>query len=223
MHDIIIFDMDGTLYDINDVMKSVYSLQVKFLCDKLHQTARKVENLLSYNNIYPAMKPNSRSATEFFSQIGIDRDEWSEYREKNYNVNQIDISKAVSNSTIELFSTIAPLVLVSSNTDRIIRQTLNHIHIDSNLFSNIISSDTDLISGSFAKEKVFEKLIEGKQPISIGDRYQTDILPMLKLGGDGILVEGPHELGKVYHALKSNNLEQIEKYYKGLDYNAVNL
>lgn len=91
------------------------------------------------------------------------------------------------------------------------------------MFSNIISSDTDLISGSFAKEKVFEKLIEGKQPISIGDRYQTDILPMLKLGGDGILVEGPHELGKVYHALKSNNLEQIEKYYKGSDYNAVNL
>lgn len=218
MYDIIIFDMDGTLYDINDVMKSVYSLQVKFLCDKLHQTEREVENLLSYNNIYPEMKSKSRSATEFFSQIGIDRDEWSEYREKNYNVKQIDISKAVSNSTIALFSTIAPLVLVSSNTDRIIRQTLNHIHIDSNLFSNIISSDTDLISGSFSKEKVFEKLIKGKHPISIGDRYQTDILPMLKLGGDGILVAGPHELGKVYHALKSNNLEQIENYYKGSDY-----
>ena len=135
----------------------------------------------------------------------------------------VTIKNPTRNSEIKRISTIAPLVLVSSNTDRIIRQTLNHIHIDSNLFSNIISSDTDLISGSFSKEKVFEKLIKGKHPISIGDRYQTDILPMLKLGGDGILVAGPHELGKVYHALKSNNLEQIEKYYKGSDYNAVNL
>ena len=44
--------------------------------------------------------------------------------------------------------------------------------------------------------------------LSIGDRYHTDIEPMLNLGGAGIVVKIPTILDKIYYDLKQGNLEE---------------
>ena len=83
MKKIFIFDMDGTLYDLNDVVKTNYDMQVKFLCIKKRMTELEATSFLEKNHIYPVMKEDSKSATEFFLQIGLDTKEWSDYRNNN--------------------------------------------------------------------------------------------------------------------------------------------
>ena len=208
----IVFDLDGTLYDIHDVIESAYILQRDFLSKKLGLDVYSAEALLNENHIYSEMRPDSRSATEFFGEIGISTIEWKEYRETHYDVNLIQLSHAVSNDVIRSFSELAELALVSSNTQRIIRKTLSHIKIDYSTFSIIIGSDSSAFSEGFSKQKVFKDLIrelpEGEKILSVGDRYLTDIEPMLLLGGDGVLINSPQALTHLLSDLCSGEMTQ---------------
>ena len=42
--------------------------------------------------------------------------------------------------------------------------------------------------------KIFKEAPKNASILSIGDRYETDIKPMIMLGGDGVLVNSPHSV-----------------------------
>lgn len=64
---IIVFDMDGTLYDLEDVMAMNYKTQCDFLIEKEKLSENDVGTLFASNHIYPEMRKDSRSCTEFLS------------------------------------------------------------------------------------------------------------------------------------------------------------
>ena len=215
--------MDGTLYDLNDVVSSNYEMQVEFLEIKTGKDRASIVSFLEENHIYPVMKNDSKSATELFSRLGYDMQEWTDFREEHFDISAIDISKAVGNDCIEELATEYQLFLLSSNSYKNIKSVLSHIGISASNFSSIVCSDTFAKESQFDKRTAIQNISETSgipysNMISIGDRYMTDIKPMLELGGRGILLFSPDSMKRVKEDLISERLENCHDYdyYKSL-------
>ena len=99
MRRLIVFDMDGTLYDLSDVMSTVYESQVSFLCERMGWTEGKTVQFLEENDIEPHVTKASRSATELFMRLGFGREEWTEYRQRHFPIDKIDPAKAIEKAS----------------------------------------------------------------------------------------------------------------------------
>lgn len=203
---LIIFDLDGTLYDLKDVHSVNYVLQVEFLQRNLGISHDEAIHQLEQNGVYPIITNKSKSATEYFARLGLDMNQWKQYREANFDVTKIDKSKAVSNSAIEKFAELCPLVLLSSNSYENILKILDYIEIDSKLFKAIYSSDNTFLNEPFNKKRAMQIIshdfkIDYCNILSIGDRYQTDVAPIEELGGNGIVVNGKDEVKQIINKL----------------------
>jgi len=203
---LIILDLDGTLYNLEDVHGANYALQVQFLQHQLEMSDSEAISMLEENGVYPIITDHSKSATELFARLGLDMNEWIHYREANFDVTKIDKSKAVPNSTIKEFAEICPLVLLSSNSYENILKILDYIEIDSKLFKAIYCSDNTLLNEPFNKERAIQIIshdfkVDYCNMLSIGDRYQTDVAPIEELGGNGIVINHPTQLPLVLDEL----------------------
>lgn len=214
---LLIFDMDGTLYDLNDVVQMSYDMQVDFYCKKESISREETIFIFTQNHIYPKILKDSKSATEFFLQNGIDKREWAIYREQFFDVSKIQTNKAVGEYLLREFAQFGRLVLLSSNAFRIILKILDHIQISPEIFDKIICSDLIPSGGVFNKKMAMEYLLTdyGIRPcdlLSIGDRYNTDIVPAIELGGKGALLRNPESLNTLLADMKKNNLHSNNKY-----------
>ena len=215
MKRLIIFDMDGTLYDLSDVMSAVYETQVSFLQERMGWERPKAIQLLKDHDIEPQVTRESKSATELFFQLGFGRQDWTEYRQERFPIGQIDPNKAVKASLLGRFAKLGDTVLLTSNTSLVSGRILARIGLTYTLFCKIVCSDTADVAMPFNKFPEMEKLMADgnyETVFSIGDRYQTDIVPALKLGGCGCLVKGPGSLEKVYVDLEHGRLGSCPVY-----------
>lgn len=214
---LIVLDLDGTLYDINDVISTVYRYQVEFLSKKLGKTPNEIEVFLDKHSIFPYVTKETKSATELFAQIGIDKEEWKEYRNSHFDVSAVHKEKAVEGYILHHLSEKYLLVLLSSNTMTSIKKVLSHLDIPKEYFVEVVCSDF------FPSEQVFNKkeamkYLSNKYDIpfhtmlSIGDRYQTDIKPMVELGGVGILIKSPKYFDKIYLDIERDRLASCTEY-----------
>ncbi len=195
----IILDLDGTFYDIHNALRETFDVQKKFLMGKTGMSEADAVTFLNGHHIYQEPKDDSMSATELFMSLGFDREEWRLYRERNFNVSQINNNEAVKESEIKKISDKYLLFLLSSSTFEMIKKTLCWLGIRRGLFEAIICSDGFMNAIPFNKKEAFRYISEKygfmfSEMLSIGDRYQTDIKPMIELGGNGILVSGPRDL-----------------------------
>lgn len=214
---LIIFDMDGTLYDLNDVVAQNYMMQVDFMMQETGMTRADVINLFEKNSVYPIMRPDSKSCTELMLRMGLDKEKWSIYREQNFDIESIDATKAVSGKLLRDFHELSALVLLSSNSRKNIQRVLWKLGIDESLFIEIVCSDNFSNDTIFNKKDAMRYLadkycINYAEILSIGDRYQTDVVPLLDLGGHGIVLLEPLSLECVIEDLCSNSLQSNNKY-----------
>ena len=212
---LIIFDMDGTLYDINDVMGAVYDTQVSFLRESMGWAETKAIQFLNDNEIKPHVTKDSKSATALFVKMGLGREEWTEYRQRRFPIDRIDPSRAATADQMKRFAILGDVVLLTSNTSQVCGKILARIDIAQNLFKAIVCSDTTGEDAPFDKYREMKKLIDVKtydSIISIGDRYQTDIVPALKLGGYGCLVKAYSSIEKVCEDLESGRMVDCPDY-----------
>lgn len=212
---LIIFDMDGTLYDLGDVMDVVYETQVSFLQDRMGWTRSRAIQILGENDIEPRVTRKSKSATELFIRLGFGRQEWTEYRQKCFPVEKIDPAKAVKADLLERFARLGDLVLLTSNTTVVCGRILARIGLAENHFREIICSDTEGVEMPFNKFMEMNKLMASgtcESLISIGDRFQTDIVPALELGGRGCLVRNSGALVKICRDMESGHLGSCSEY-----------
>lgn len=196
---LIILDLDGTLYDLHDVEEMSFEIQTFFLAQKKYLSHQEAKELLNKNHIYVERKPDSKSATELFSVLGISMEEWSDFRNQRFEISAIDKTKSIKEADILQLKRNNTVVLLSSNSTNLIERELLLLGFDNEDFSEIICSDSGHILSPFCKKEAM-KYISSKydihfgEIISIGDRYQTDIVPILELGGKGVLVDGPQGL-----------------------------
>lgn len=210
-----IFDFDGTFYDLNDVILINYELQVEFLCRKRNITYQEAVDFFTNHHIYTVVKKDSMSATELFLQMGYDKREWSEFRNSRFEINKIDKSKAIDENTLRGFSQYGILILLSSNAYSVLEKVLLYLDISPSVFKDIICSDKFPYDVPFKKKLAMEYLSKKYNTAwndiySIGDRYSTDILPMMELGGHGILIQRPLALKDVLRDMEHNYLLSSE-------------
>lgn len=203
---LIIFDMDGTLYDLQDVVGMNYRMAVEYYSTACGLSGDEAESVFAANSILPCISVKARSATEFFSKSGLDLAAWQEFRESHFDVCQIDKHKAADAQSVRAFRLQGKLVLLTSNSLRNVQRVLERIGLSTDDFDRTVCSDHNYPYPTFNKQKAMSHLMEdfGVDPaecISIGDRFQTDIAPMLALGGAGILVRRPKALEDVLRFL----------------------
>lgn len=201
-----IFDMDGTLYDLRDVAGMNYRMEVEFYSTACGLSGEAAESILAANAILPYVSENARSATEFFSRSGLDLAAWQEFRERRFDVCQIDTLKAADAQSVRAFRRQGKLVLLTSNCVRNVRKVLGRLGLAAEDFDRVVCSDQNYPYPIFNKQKAMSYLmgelgVEPAECISIGDRFQTDIAPMLALGGAGVLVKRPKALEDVLRFL----------------------
>lgn len=149
----IVFDIDGTLYDISDVIKLVYQTQISFVQEKTGMSVEAIEIFFRENSILPYKSENAKSATELFGKMGLDLEEWDEYKSKHFDVCAIDISKAICQETMVSMGQKHKLFAVTSNVIHNVFQVLNRLGISSNVFTEIYTSDNYRFKGPFQKKK----------------------------------------------------------------------
>ena len=198
-----IFDLDGTLYCLNDVVAMNYQMQLDFYMAYIGKSKDETVRIFENNNIFPIINEKSKSATEFFLKTGIQASEWNNYRESHFNCHSIKKSTSAKEDIIRCFANLAPLVLLSSNSQKNIEMILDHIGIDIKIFDETICSDANYAEGVFNKKREMQLLAERKGILcsdifSIGDRYKTDVEPLVELGGHGAVIKTPDDLIKVY-------------------------
>lgn len=208
--ELILFDMDGTLYDLQDVADTNYRMEVAFYSASCGLTEEDTQSIFDANFILPYASDKARSATEFFSRSGLDLAAWLEFRDRHFNVSQIDMRKAIDAQTVRAFSRLGKLILLTSNSFRNVQKVLEKLELSTEDFEGIVCSDHHYPYPKFNKQQAMLYIMEtfGLEPagcISIGDRFQTDIAPMLTLGGTGILVRHPKALENVLQFLKGTS------------------
>lgn len=219
--DSIIFDIDGTLYDIDDVIKDVYNSQVSYYQQKTGLGKEEINKLFLENAILSYRSDKAKSATEFFGNKGFDLVEWGSYKNKHFSVASIEIEKAIKSEDINLIAERHILFAVTSNTLVNAKKVLDKIHIDESLFTEIITGDSIRDLKPFSKKKVFDYLIkkyslENERVLSVGDRYDTDIKPILEMGGKGLILYKPAGLRMFLNAtnIDANGGNNHYRYYE---------
>ena len=217
MQKLIIFDVDGTLYDLDDVIVQNYKMQIDFVAAKTGKAECAIIELFEQNGIFPQVTIASKSATEFFIKSGFSRDEWNAFREHRFPVDAIDCAKAADLKTVSAFRQFGACVLLSSNSSATIQRILAKIGLGNELFDALVCSDRFPVDGPFNKKSAMQYLatrfdVEGPQLISIGDRFSTDVRPALEIGGTGVVVKKPSSLGALLSDMQSNNLRDCDEY-----------
>ena len=195
--ELIIFDFDGTIYDLSDVNSHIYNMEVNYLSYKLKIGEMESKQLLNMNHIYPIVKSDSESATSFFERLGFDKVEWLEYKEKHFDESLIKKENSIDLKFLIEIKQKYKVALVTTNSTKVINRILLHLNIDHSMFDLIVCND-GLING-YNKKSVFQSIskqfdVPFEKMVSVGDRYKTDIIPMLELGGRGVLIHSPKDI-----------------------------
>ena len=217
MKRLIIFDMDGTLYSLNAVLPAVYEIQIDFLNLKKGWSREKIEAYFNDNCVFPFVSEKSRSATALFQSEGLDAKEWNDFREARFPFDAVVPSPTVSKELMDDFDKLGSCVLVTSNSRKNAQRILDKIGINVASFDSIVCDDTTSFNRPFCKKDIFEKLLcdysmRPHQSFSIGDRYSTDIKPLLELGGNGVLVAAPESLSGVVGDMSNGKLMTCDAY-----------
>lgn len=208
---LVIFDMDGTLYELQDVIAMNYQMQLKFYSNYYGISCDEAEQIFREHDIFPYISAKAKSATEFFEKSGVAIKQWQDFRKAHFDVKKIDARKAVENHILQKFHLIYHAVLLTSNSLENVKRVFRHLNISLNNFDRIVCSDYGYPYEIFDKYHAMKHIMEkaAKEPencLSIGDRYETDIVPMLKLGGMGIVVKKPRALSDVYEYLTGGKI-----------------
>lgn len=200
MFDLIIFDMDGTLYDISDVVKEGFYLGVNFLVETKGYVIDDAIKLLNNNDIYPYVVEKAKSTTQLFASLGYDISEWNDYRSIRFPYQEIKKENSVSNKLLLEFRKHAKIVLLTNNTQKNVDNVLKHIGIKQETFNRIYLNNKkqkDLNKKLLMQDIINDYNVDARRVLSIGDRLDVDALPMLELGGKAIIIKNPKSLEKV--------------------------
>lgn len=215
---LVIFDMDGTLYNFkhgsfwkSDLKRIILLGVIGFIKSKLNKTDREAKNILQEIRL------------EYGEHISVGL-------EKKYGVNRIEYFKNVWNlkpkdlvkPAPELRSFLSRLidrgyyiVLVSDAPRVWITNVLRYLEIDDLFDGKIFSGESDNRKAFANKINNLMKILnyQPKDCIVVGDQEKTDIIPAKKSGATAVFVNSQKESKFADYSIKSVlDLESVLKF-----------
>ena len=206
---IIIFDLDGTFYPYSFYKEKYYAFAVQAVMELFGRKQDDAIEILNEYGIYENYIPNkTKSLTDLVLMKGIGINEWNEYRDEHFVITGFAKTQTVKMETLINLKREFKLYLVTNDTITTTKRILKELSIDFEIFSGIYTSEDMYVQETKKEKDYIYSLIKEKNEVSfknmlaIGDRYTVDILPLLKYGGNGILIKEPNDIDKVQNIIK---------------------
>jgi FMN phosphatase YigB (HAD superfamily) len=199
---VIIFDFDGTLYCGEDFKYFPYynknAVESILDSEKLKLFSEK------YKDYYK--QPNHKVAELLEKEFGMAKDFVSYERTHLYPLDLENITHINWDFLYELAQKI-PLVIVSNSKLEHQKFYLNQFGLDLNIFSDFYENtfDTENGKGDYYAEVIKKYNCRAEEVLVIGDNYEPDILPAIKLGMVAYHIKNINQVKDVIEKVLSNN------------------
>lgn len=195
---LIIFDLDGTLYPRELYHKDYYDFTIESIISLFNLNRSNTIKTLNDFGITSNPEENQGSVSALINSLGMSVNEWNLYRDKNFNIVELIKPNYQLVSNLNFLNKYYKIVIFTNNTKVATEKILKKIGITNEpTIDLILTSDFGL---KLKPHKDGFKYIKEKfnlpfsEIVSIGDRKEVDIKPLIELGGNGILVSNPEEL-----------------------------
>lgn len=199
------FDIDKTLYDneryARDQIERLIERLARERAESVTETRRAI---LRWQEEYAAANDGARqSLGNTFAALGVPIEKSVAWREELIHPEHFLSSDEYLASAISDLAANYRIVAVTNNPVSVGRATLEALGV-SHLFPHVVGLDTTLRSkpDQAAFRHAVEVLAcEPSRAVSVGDRYEVDIVPALSLGMGGVLVDGVRDVYSLPRAL----------------------
>jgi len=195
---LIIFDLDGTFYSRDRYIATYYKFAVQAICKLLSLSEGEVKEYLSQERITPDPTTSTGSVSSLVAKLGISKEIWNNYRNEHFDVSELILKNEQLTEVIAKLEQTCKLVLFTNNTDLMTNKILVRLGLMIDSFEYVITSDSSMGMKPYGHEVFYylrdQTHIKFTEMLSIGDRYEVDIVPLIELGGSGVLITSPEEL-----------------------------
>lgn len=196
----IAFDIDKTLYDNDHYARTQIELLIERLAaERSEAVADTRRAILRWQEEYTADNDGARqSLGNTFAALGIPIETSVAWREQLIHPERFLDADEYLATALEELSGEYRIVAVTNNPVSVGRATLEALGV-SRYFPHVVGLDSTLRSKpdpAGYREAAGRLGCEPAAVVSVGDRYEVDILPALSLGMGGVLVDGVTD---VYH------------------------
>ena len=205
----LVFDIDKTLYDNDYYAKHQIDLLIERLAEERSQTVAEASHaVLLWQQEFAAVNGGARqSLGNTFAALGIPMETSVAWREELIHPEHYLTSDEYLVRAIEELSHEYRIIAVTNNPVRVGRATLEVLGV-SRFFPHVVGLDSTHCSkpdpaGFRHAAPVLE--CEPQTVVSVGDRYDVDIVPALSLGMGGVLVESVLDVYSLPRALAAQS------------------
>jgi phosphoglycolate phosphatase/putative hydrolase of the HAD superfamily len=204
---LLIFDIDGTLYTNEAYLQSQNDLPVERLAVlKGKDFAEMKAEIERYREFWGREHPGQKiSLSGVLEAFGVAIPENIRWREELYQPERyLGVDKRLR-ETLLVLAERAKLAALTNNPVSIARRNLRCLGVE-DVFPVLVGLDTCMLPKP--RPEPFRKALEysGTPPsgaVSIGDRYELDIVPALEMGMGGVLVAGVEDVYRLPEVLSA--------------------
>jgi len=201
------FDIDKTLYDNDYYARNQIDLLIERLAQERSETVAETRRaILRWQEEYAQANDGARqSLGNTFAALGIPIQTSVAWREELIHPEHYLQPDEYLHRAIEELSGEYRVIAVTNNPVRVGRAALEALGVGG-LFPHVVGLDSTLRSKPDPAAFRYAAEALGLSPesvVSVGDRYEVDIVPALSLGMGGVLVDGVHDVYSLPRALAS--------------------
>jgi phosphoglycolate phosphatase/putative hydrolase of the HAD superfamily len=200
------FDIDKTLYDNDHYARNQIDVLIERLAlERSENVADTRRAVLRWQEEYAAANEGARqSLGNTFAALGVPIQTSVAWREELIHPERFLQADEHLVTALEELSRTYRLVAVTNNPVRVGRATLETLGV-SRFFPHVVGLDTTLRSKpdpAAFRHAVEALACEPGKAVSVGDRYEVDVVPALSIGMGGVLVDGVNDVYLLPRALE---------------------
>jgi len=213
--ELVVFDLDGTLYPRERYVDLVLDVIGRGLVELNGATSDAARSRVALLRAMMEENWDGTSTTAFVIAEGVDAAKWRDFRTQH-----LDIASGLTPDDrvvghVARLRRHVPVALLTNNTRALTDQILQKIGFPGDAFDGVISAE-DVGAHPKPSPAAFQTVVDrlgvpARNTWGIGDRYDIDIAPLATLGGAGVTVSGPTEIGGAVGLLIDRSVDVLDR------------
>jgi FMN phosphatase YigB (HAD superfamily) len=212
---LVVVDLDGTLYPRELYVDLVLDVIGRALVELRGATSGAARRRVAVLRAMMEANWDETSTTAFMIAEGVDAAVWRDFRTQHLDIASGLIPDDQVVGEVAHLRRHVPVALMTNNTSAIADQILQKIGFPDDAFDGLISAEDlgfDVKPSAAAFHAVVERLgVPARNTWGVGDRYDIDVAPLVALGGAGVIVSGPAEIGEAVRFLIERTVDVLDR------------